>query len=206
MSKNNLKIFVFGLGAIGSNLLLQLIKKYPHYKYHGIDGDAVEERNLLTQAYIKQHIGQLKARAITPLIGMKLSRSFNYCPRPYFIEDRAHIDREYELMKEDGYDYLVIDCFDNSKSRTLLHDYFQKDNIIHVGFSPQYTAEIIWGEHYSVPKDIPEDQNDICEMSDAIPFIQFIVSLACLNISDYIDSEKKQSLIVTNKTKIRYIS
>ena len=205
MSKDNLNIFIFGLGAIGSNLLVQLVKKYPQYKYFGVDYDIVEERNLMTQAYFKPHIGQLKVRALTPVLSMKLNK-FNYEGKMNKIQTGQDIDAVLRYnVDTDKQHNLFVDCFDNSESRALLHKHLSASNIVHVGFSPQYSAEILWGHAYSVPKDIPEDQNDICEMTEAIPFIQFVVSLACMNISEFVDNDNKKNLIITNKLRIQYL-
>jgi len=193
-----MNIYIYGLGAIGSNLLMQLIKKYPSTSFYGIDYDKVEERNINTQAYFLNHIGIPKAQAILPAIGTKM-RKFQYKPLVRKIvgsEDILSILEETNA----GKDYLLIDCFDNTESRKLF-DIFNY-NILHIGFSPQYAAEILWQEHYSAPQNLPEGQNDICVLSEAIPFINFVVSLACLTVSDFIDNGKKSNYLITNKTKI----
>jgi len=185
--------YIFGLGAIGSNLLMQLAKVYKNPRFYGIDYDIVEERNIDTQAYLLQQIGLPKAFAMTVVLNLK-SKNINYAP----IERRiiSKDDIKNIIMGEDA---VIIDCFDNSESRSLIHG----KNCLHVGFSPQYTAEIIWDENYSVPNDIPEDQNDICEVSDAVPFINFVVSMACMNIINFVDNNEKNDIIITNKTVIR---
>ncbi len=99
---------------------------------------------------------------------------------------------------------LLVDCFDNTESRQIVKNAYPyvSSCILHVGFSPQYTAEIIWNENYSVPNDIPKEQNDICEMSEAVPFINFVVSLACMNISDFFSKNEKKDLIIIDRNKI----
>ena len=189
-----MNIIIFGIGAIGSNLLAQLHRKYPDFQFCGVDYDTVEERNLNTQAYVLTQIGMPKAHAMAINLFLK-SKHRNYVPISKKIENAGDIDT---LVIPDS---LVIDCFDNAESRGFIHG----ENCLHIGFSPQYAAEIIWHENYSVPGDIPADQNDICEMSEAIPFINFVVSLACMNISDFIESGVKRDLIITNKNIIRYL-
>lgn len=194
-----MKIFIFGLGAIGSNLLLQLVKKYPQFEYIGIDYDVVEERNINTQAYILPHIGLKKVQVMQGILGLNL-RKFNYKGVDKKIDDSFdiyEIGNNINLLSED----LILDCFDNSNSRRILNKII--GNILHIGFSPQYTAEIIWNEDYLVPNDIPKGQNDICEMSEAIPFISFVVSRACGVIFNFIEKSKKECYIITNKYDIR---
>lgn len=193
-----MNIYVFGLGAIGSNMLLQLIKKYQDFSFYGIDFDKVEDRNMNTQAYFLNHVGLSKAQALMPVIGTKL-RKFQYKPFTRKIsseKDIADIVRETEGEK----DYLLLDCFDNTQSRKLFN--MIGGNILHIGFSPQYAAEILWHEHYSAPNDIPEGQNDICVMAEAVPFINFVVSLACFTVSDFIDSGTKTNYLITSKHRI----
>ena len=190
-------IYIFGLGAIGSNLLLQLIKKYQDFQFHGIDFDSVEDRNMNTQAYFLNHINMPKAQALIPIIGTKI-RKFKYRPITKMITDIESIK---DVVKDsEGNKYVIIDCFDNMKSRMLFNSF--RGNILHVGFSPQYAAEVIWHEEYSSPNDLPAGEGDICVMAEAVPFINFVVSLAAFAVSDYIDNNIKTSYIVTNKHKI----
>lgn len=191
-------IYVFGLGALGSNLMLQLAQKYPNHKFIGIDFDTVEERNVATQQYILPQIGMKKAQAMQVILGMNIRR-VNYTGVVQRIENTGQISL---LTGRSEESILIIDCFDNTASRQLLHKFASNIDILHIGFSPQYTAEIIWDEAYSVPNDIPADQNDICEMSEAVPFINFVVSLACMTISDFFHNSTKKSLLVTNKNNI----
>lgn len=191
-------IYIFGLGAIGSNLMLQLAQKYPKHKFTGIDFDTVEERNVATQQYIIPQIGMKKAHAMQVILGMNL-RKASYVGIVQKIENTGQVSL---LTGRSDESVLIIDCFDNTESRKILHKFASNVDILHIGFSPQYTAEIIWDEDYSVPNDIPADQNDICEMSEAVPFINFVVSLACMTVSDFFNTSIKKSLIITDKNRI----
>ncbi|UCD04114.1 MAG: hypothetical protein JSW73_00495, partial [Candidatus Woesearchaeota archaeon] len=152
-------------------------------------------RNIDTQAYTTHNLGMQKAHAMAVALNLK-SPPTNYYPIDAKIESVDHVNG---IVGDD--DALIIDCFDNTESRGFVHG----KNCLHVGFSPQYTAEMIWDETYSVPNDIPEDQDDICDMTEAIPFINFIVSLACMNVSQFLDNGDKVDMLVTNKVKIRYL-
>lgn len=187
------KFFIFGLGAIGSNLIMQLSRIYGDCSFFGIDFDKVEERNIDTQAYFLHHINLPKAQAMSVIFGLK-SRSVLYTPIIAKIETEAEVEA---MIPNDS--SIIIDCFDNAESRALIHG----KNCLHVGFSPQYSAEIIWDERYSTPNNIPPEQNDVCEMSEAVPFINLVVSLACMNINNFIDSGIKNDIIVTNKSTIK---
>lgn len=194
-----LDVYVFGLGAIGSNLLVQLALKYPDINFTGIDYDKVEERNIATQQYFIPHIGMPKIHALNVVLAMNL-RKFNYKGINQKIESTGQISL---LIGRSEYPILIIDCFDNTESRKIIHNYSNNVNILHIGFSPQYAAEITWDENYYIPPDIPADQNDICDMAEAVSFINFIVSLSCMSISNFIDNNIKNDTIIINKTIIK---
>jgi len=193
-----MNIYVFGLGALGSNILFNLVKKYPEITYYGIDYDKVEERNTATQVYFTSHKGLPKAQAILPVLGTKLSK-FKYKPISKKMETSADIKKVIESNSNND-ESIILDCFDNAESRKLFESL--NGDILHVGFSPHYAAEILWNENYSTPNDIPADVNDICTMSEAIPFIQYVTSIATFVLSDFIDTEKKDNYIVTNKINL----
>jgi len=193
-----MNIYIFGLGAIGSNILSQLARKYPDFHYYGIDCDKVEERNISTQSYFLTHVGLPKSHAILPAIGTKVSK-FKY--KPFFQKIDSKIDIE-ELIKNTSKNEpaLLLDCFDNTESRKLFEDI--PGDILHIGFSPQYAAEILWQENYSSPDNLKPEEDDICVMAEAVPFITFVTSMATFVISNYIDTTIKDNYIITNKMVI----
>jgi molybdopterin/thiamine biosynthesis adenylyltransferase len=193
----NMRIVIFGLGAIGSNLLLTLAKLYPKMEFIGVDYDKVEERNLNTQAYLIPHVGHNKVLSMQAVLGLNL-KSFKY------ISKNLKVTSVVDLSFLNAND-IVIDCFDNARAREIVYEYASTHNYIsciHIGFSPQYTAEFIWNDKYTVPADIPEDQLDICSMDQAIPFINFVVSVSAFSIKKFVDNQVKNNFLVTNVTKI----
>ena len=78
MNNNNIKnIYIFGLGAIGSNLISNLVKTYPDLHYIGIDNDIVEDRNLKTQNYLMEHLGKPKSE-MTKMILSRTIKKLSY--------------------------------------------------------------------------------------------------------------------------------
>lgn len=197
------KIYVFGLGAIGSNVLLTLIKKYGDtIKFFGVDFDKVEERNIQTQAYLLSHLKIKKAMAMNGVIGLNV-RKFQYIP---IIEKITSVEslKKHSTLFDDS--TLFIDCFDNSESRQILKDsknIYKLKNVLHLGFSPEYSAEFIWDEQYSVPNNISADKNDICQMSDAIPWINYMCGFFVNMIVEFINYNNRNSYIIVNKYNIR---
>lgn len=186
------QIGIYGLGAIGSNLLVQLAKQFPDIEFHGIDFDKVEDRNIRTQAYFLEHVGLHKADAMRVV----LSR---YLRKPNYKPFKLKIERPEQIGKHD----LTLDCFDNTASRELFTH--AKGNILHVGFSPAYAAECIWNERYEVPEATDPALGDICSMTEAVSFIHYVVNLAAMNITQFLDKKEKRDFIVTNKNRMRWL-
>lgn len=118
---------IFGLGAIGSNLFVSLLKQFPDWDYVGIDFDVVEARNLRTQAYFREHIGQPKAAALRA-VGMRYVQKLDYTPLKIKITEQ-HLNKSSPQENENIWKReLWIDCFDNSESRKILKQLFAKQH------------------------------------------------------------------------------
>ena len=197
-------IIVFGLGAIGSNIMVQLHKRYPDANFIGVDYDKVEDRNIKTQAYFQEHKGKPKA-AVMPTILARKDSVVKYTAINKKISSKQDIDDILITLEKTNPSgkLIVIDAFDNTEARQLLRDYY-RPNVVHVGFSPQYTAEIFWQKDYVVPGEIV-GTFDICELDAAVFFIHFIVNFAALKISEYLDNGTMENFIITDKTKIRKV-
>lgn len=191
-----MKIKIFGLGAIGSNLFVQLVKQFPEYQFTGIDFDKVEDRNIRTQAYFREMVGHPKASALMA-VGFRYAQKLNYKPLNMRVDNASKIESEQSE--------LWIDCFDNSESRKVLKKLGSGVNLLHLGFSPLYSAECIWDEKYDVPNDVNPEHSDICSMVDAVGFIQLFIGAAMMCINEWVQSGDKRNFIVTNKTKITWI-
>jgi hypothetical protein len=192
------KVVIYGLGAIGSNLLTQLAKQHPDYEFIGVDYDKVEERNIGPQAYFVEHVGMYKGDAMRVI----LSR---FVRKPKYINNKEKVTAQSKLTDAD----LSIDCFDNTGSRKLLKRAKDtgiiKGELLHIGFSPFYTAECMWNETYEVPNDVDSAGADICTQQDAVPFIHFVVNAALLNLSKWLEDKEKHDFIITGKHKIKWL-
>ena len=178
----------YGLGAIGSNLLLQLAKQQPRLKYFGYDFDKVEPRNIGPQAYFLSNKNQPKVHAMRAILSQFLTK-VDYVP----VDGKIT-----QPLVAVPTDTLVVDCFDNTASRRLLTQ--ASGHVFHVGFSPQYTAEGLWSPEYDAPGDIPAGSPDICTLPDAVSFIHLVVNTACLTLLDFILTGEKKGFIVTPKS------
>lgn len=179
------RVECYGLGAIGSNLLLQLAKQQSDLEYVGFDFDKVEPRNIGPQAYFLEHVGQPKTIVMAAVL-KRFQRNPKYKPV------NGKVETPLVTVPEDT---LVLDCFDNTKSRRLLTA--AKGHVFHVGFSPYYTAEGIWSPDYDAPEDIQAGAPDLCTLPDATSFIHFVVNAAALTVLDFLLKGVKRSFIAT---------
>ena len=197
-------IVVFGLGAVGSNILVQLHKRFPDAHFTGVDYDKVEDRNIKTQAYFNEHKGKPKA-AVIPTILARKDSVVKYTPVNQRMASKYDVQKVIDeaVLRNPSGMTVVIDAFDNTQARQYLKD-AHHSHIVHIGFSPEYSGEIFWNENYTVPGEMASTF-DICELDAAVFFIHFIVNFAGLKIANFMDGSVKENYIITDKTKIRKI-
>lgn len=192
-----MNFYIFGLGAIGSNLLVRLAQQYPDSQFFGFDFDKVEQRNIGTQAYFLQHIGHFKTVAMQSVLSTKL-RKVNY---KYYTEKVVNINsiaKEFvEQSKKGKQDSLIVDCFDNIESRKLLHEFF-KEHCLHIGFSTLPSGEICWGKNYKVPSEMNPILPDVCDLTSMGGFINLTVGLSSIIIDEYIQKNIQRNFIIQN--------
>lgn len=193
-------ILICGIGAIGSNLATLLsADNRGEFDITVLDKDKVEERNVQagTQFYQKDQVGMSKVEAL------------QYNIYKWYEREIRIINEQFNGTIEnwDSYD-LTIDCFDNYEARNLEQLYYQtgKDigiqtDLLHIGFSDQFTFAIEWAENYKVPTDITSGF-DICEMEGAASFVRMVASLGSLVVQDYVKNGRKREFI-GNKFSLR---
>src|SRR5258706_1323707 len=162
---SKLRITLCGVGAIGSNLADNLVRQgVAHLR--AIDKDRVEEHNVSTQTYAEADIGVWKVEALRnrlfKVAGVEID--------PVRKELTAQNARQL-LCNCD----LLIDAFDNAAARQLVQQAARdsKTPCLHIGLYEEY-CEVIWDEHYRVPKDVA---GDVCDY----PLARNLVLLAVLN-------------------------
>lgn len=187
------KVLILGVGAIGSNLVINLLYDIPTIDISVLDFDVVESRNISagTQVYSQEQIGLPKVKALSIL-------AYNRNKKIHCISQKL-TENNLELL----YNYdLVIDCFDNSLSRKLVYDFCLSKNIpcVHLGISP-ISGEICWNQYYHVPEDI---SIDICSLAGARSFIQFFVGFASLIIQNFLNEAIIENYFVNKFSIIKF--
>lgn len=184
----NLDIVMCGIGAIGSNLVENLVRQ-GFKKITAIDFDRIEEHNRHTQIWYARDVGQLKAT-------MLKNRIFDIMNIPIeVIPKKLEEANSKKLLNTQG---VVIDGFDNVPSRKFLTEYcsMYKTDCLHIGLFKDY-AEIIWNERYRVPDDTKNI--DVCEYPLARNIILLAVAVATEILITYLEKKEKQNCIITLK-------
>lgn len=166
-------ITVCGCGAIGSNLVESLARQ-GFSRIRTIDMDRVETHNLGTQIFEDADKGAKKVAACR-------NRVFKAVGIEIESEDKELTGANIKKFLK-GSD-LVIDAFDNTKSRQLLQDHCRSQKIacLHAGMVANY-GEVVWNDKYSVPQDGGED---VCDYPLARNLVTMVVSVACEEIVDF---------------------
>jgi hypothetical protein len=196
------KIVVFGLGAAGSNIVLNIIRDIPELEIIGIDFDKVEPRNYTvgTQPYLKQHVNKLKTQALQMVVLQQANTSIITVNKK--IENLG--DVEYIIKNYANNSSLIIDCFDSPESKNLLYNYgkLKQTDVLHIGFSHALTGEAAWNEVWT--EMLKGNTNiDICTQQGARSFIMSLTSLASLVIVDYVRNGIKTNIFFDKRLSIK---
>jgi molybdopterin/thiamine biosynthesis adenylyltransferase len=178
-------ITICGSGALGANITENLARAgYGNLKI--IDGDRIEERNLSTQPYYKSDIGGFKAKVLANSLYRAIGVKIQAETKELTAENVA------TLLK--GAD-LVIDAFDNSRSRQTITDYCATHSqaCLHAGLAADY-AEVIWNEHYRVPSDA---HGDVCDYPLARNLVLLTVATACEVITQFVATGEQRGYTLT---------
>src|SRR5687768_17293797 len=146
-----LRVTLCGAGAVGSNLADNLARQ-GLANLRVIDHDRVEEHNVSTQVYGESEVGAWKVEALRNRLFRATGVEID-AVRKELTDQTAK-----QLLRESD---LVIDAFDNAKSRQLVQDRCRAGNTpcLHIGLHADY-CEVIWDEHYRVPRDVA---GDVCD-------------------------------------------
>ena len=181
----NASICVCGVGALGSNLVVNLAR-IGFGKFTLIDRDRVEEQNIGTQVYSLDDVGGQKAEILRNMVYRELG-----------LDAQAHCQdlQDRNVAKLLQGQQLVVDTFDNSYSRRLLTEYCRDNNIncLHAGVNNEY-GEVTWNDIYKVPSEVGED---VCDYPLTRNLIMLVTSVASEALIRFIVSGKKENYSIT---------
>lgn len=179
------KIMVFGLGAIGSNLIAKLTEEMVDVEYYGIDSDYIEKHELpLLPWNDPMYMAWRKTKAVSHWMYAKTKKQ---CP----VTDKIMIqvaDIKHLIVNfTDSEDKLVvIECFDNFEGRELFKNL--EYPILHVGIKPDLTLFAKWRDNYNY-KENRFDQGDIMRLKEAKILIDKLVQVAIEIVKKYFSEQ-----------------
>jgi len=169
-------IVICGVGALGSNLA-DLLVRQGFSNLRVIDMDRVEDHNINTQLFGDRDVGDLKVAAT-------MNRIFEDTGVEIDTNNKKLTEKTVKSMLK-GAD-LVIDVFDNTESRRILHEYCKDNDIscIHGGMFEDY-GEVAWNDNYSVPPDPPEDAVDVCDYPLTRNLVMFVITILAEEVVNF---------------------
>jgi molybdopterin/thiamine biosynthesis adenylyltransferase len=155
-----------GAGALGS-LLADNLARQDVRVAKVIDRDRIEEHNVGTQLYDEADVGAFKAEVLRNRLFRSVGAEVEAVAKE-LTERNAR-----RLLKGSG---LVLDVFDNAAARQRVQDQCRALPVpcLHAGLFADY-AEVIWDEHYRVPRDIA---GAVCDYPLARNLVLLAVALA----------------------------
>ena len=185
-----MKIYILGVGAIASNIAINLAFDRREDELVLVDYDKVEPRNYQfgTQQYERGQLGQNKVEALQFKIYQATGKTVGVVNQMIKFKN--------DFLLTSTIPGLLIDCLDNYRAREIVREGSRLNHIscLHIGFSPQRTFAIEWNENYKTPTDIISDF-DICQAPSARSFIQYVAGLATIVIIEFLTTGKKLEIV-----------
>ncbi len=142
-------IVIVGCGGTGSHY----IKELGRYLYRNgclrtneirivlVDGDVVEDKNLVRQAFLPQDIGFNKAQVMAEMLFQVYSITVDYYDG--YIDNAKDIEK---LVRDDALVFLV-GCVDNHQCRQSMHSFYtNREHCIYMDSANEYqSGEIVIG-------------------------------------------------------------
>lgn len=182
-----MRIVIAGVGALGSTATLLLRNAKAELAL--VDFDRVESKNLLAQAFTKPSVGKNKADA------MKLQLSNFWGIKAEAFPVRLTEGNSETLLANAD---LIIDAFDNQKSRELLSEYARraKKSLVHAAIAADGTFGIVrWDERF-VPDAEEHEGEATCEGGEHLPFIGLVAAVLARAVQDFLkDGTKRDAMI-----------
>jgi molybdopterin-synthase adenylyltransferase len=181
------RIVFAGVGALGSNavvlcrnLAVQLVL---------VDFDRVESKNTLSQAYVKPSVGKNKAEALK----LQLSNFWGIKAESFGVR----IGEE-NVATLCGAADLVVDAFDNAKSRRILSVWAKSADkpLVHAAVSADGTFGLVrWDERFT-PDEEGAPGAATCEGGEHLPLISMVSSTLARTIQAFVaDGTRRDAMI-----------
>jgi molybdopterin-synthase adenylyltransferase len=182
------KVLFCGVGALGSTAAT-LCRGLPA-TFAFVDGDRVESRNLLAQAYTRQAVGRNKAEALR----LQFANFYGVRAEAYAV--RLEPTNVEALAAPVG---LLVDCFDNAASRRVLSDWARRAGtaLVHAGLSGDSTFGLVRWEERFVPDAEDTPGQATCSGGEHLPLIGLVAAALARAIQDYVIHGTRRDAVVS---------
>lgn len=134
--QNNPREIMFDIVQIGTGgnggyltqrlakMIYSFMRSFPHrrYRYTLVDGDRVEDKNLLRQPFIEEDLEMPKAQ----ILAERYSNAYDItiCFKDSYMESVSDIEKLF--TSGHGRIPVLLGCVDNNATRQLMHEFFEK--------------------------------------------------------------------------------
>jgi hypothetical protein len=181
------RIVFCGVGALGSNAVTACRNLEAQLVL--VDFDRVESKNCLSQAFVKPSVGKNKAEALK----LQLANFWGVKAESFGVR----ID-ENNVVTLCGTADLVVDAFDNAKSRRILSTWARAANkpLVHAAVSADGTFGLVrWEERFAADEEGTPGQAT-CEGGEHLPIIAMISSTLARAIQDFVSKGIKRDAMI----------
>jgi molybdopterin/thiamine biosynthesis adenylyltransferase len=183
-----MRIVFCGVGALGSTAAVLCRNLDATLAF--VDFDRVESKNLLAQAFVKPSVGKNKAEAL------KLQMLNFWSIKAEAFGVRLGEDNVATLL---GSADLVIDAFDNAKSRAILSTFARANGkaLVHAALSGDGTFGLVrWDERFTPDAEDHEGQAT-CEGGEHLPLIGLLGAALARTVQDFVRTGAKRDSMVS---------
>jgi hypothetical protein len=179
------KIIIFGLGAIGSNIIARLADEMPDAEFYGIDADYIEKRELPLLPWSDQmYFSWRKVKAVNHWMYIKTKRQVQTTDK--YFKQTADIKQLVVNFIDPEDKYIVLECFDNYEARELFKSL--EYPILHIGIKPNRVLFCKWREDFDY-SNYRFDQGNMMREPDAKTLVDKLAQVAIDIVKDYFSKQ-----------------
>jgi hypothetical protein len=183
-----MRIVFCGVGALGSSAVVACRNLDATLVL--VDFDRVESKNTLSQAFVKPSVGKNKADALK----LQLANFWGVKAEAFGVRVT-----EENVATLCGSADLVVDAFDNAKSRCLLSVWARSaaKPLVHAAVSADGTFGMVRWDETFVPDEEGAEGQATCEGGEHLPMIAVIGSTLARTIQDFVSKGDKRDAMVS---------
>lgn len=181
------RIVFCGVGALGSNAVV--LCRNLEITMVLVDFDRVESKNCLSQAFVKPSVGKNKAEALK----LQLSNFWGVKAEAFGVRVE-----ETNVATLAGSADLLVDAFDNAKSRRVLSAYAREAQkpLVHAAVSADGTFGLVrWDERFVADEEASPGAAT-CEGGEHLPLIALVSSTLARTIQDFVQKGTKRDAMI----------